>query len=276
MADLTLVNTGSELEQLRESQRELYACIGKLSAECVQQVALLRRLIASRPGGVCFNKWESEIYRVLNESTVTEQMRSEMKSVGVIEFAGMLRSEFQDTTRTDTEKQSARQFAQTAERFARHIRTGKPLPGIYFASDAHLANALYNVSGLHEISVELIAEDVFSQHRQNDNVEVALIVPLPVERDEDGCWTHPDYAKFCGDREFVPEREFDDWIKANRLVWRVVYRSDSIDGGPDEGDFSGWEPEKPEGDGWFVGSIHDTENGAVCIWLRHGGEVIHD
>ncbi|MCV5421355.1 hypothetical protein OFN47_32105, partial [Escherichia coli] len=24
----------------------------------------------------------------------------------------------------------------------------------------------------------------------------------------------------------------------------------------------------PEGEGWFVGSIHDTEDGPVCIWLR--------
>ncbi len=29
-----------------------------------------------------------------------------------------------------------------------------------------------------------------------------------------------------------------------------------------------WEPERPEGEGWFVGSIHDTEDGPVCIWLR--------
>ncbi|MGM8734492.1 hypothetical protein ACS6LA_22420, partial [Enterobacter hormaechei subsp. xiangfangensis] len=27
----------------------------------------------------------------------------------------------------------------------------------------------------------------------------------------------------------------------------------------------------PAGDGWFVGSIHETEDGAVCIWLRNVG-----
>ncbi|HFY0714224.1 TPA: hypothetical protein ACIGWI_005050, partial [Escherichia coli] len=31
-------------------------------------------------------------------------------------------------------------------------------------------------------------------------------------------------------------------------------------------------PEAPEGEGWFVGSIHDTEDGAVCIWLRQEAE----
>ena len=105
--------------------------------------------------------------------------------------------------------------------------------------------------------------------------DTALITALPVKRDEYGNWTHPEYEKFCDDREVVPESEFNDWLSANGLTWQVVYRSDSLDGGPDESDFSGWEPEKPEGDGWFVGSIHDTEDGAVCIWLRHGGEVAH-
>ncbi|EHL4600861.1 hypothetical protein MPC93_005083 [Salmonella enterica] len=33
-------------------------------------------------------------------------------------------------------------------------------------------------------------------------------------------------------------------------------------------DSEGW---WTEGEGWFVGSIHDTEDGAVCIWLRNKG-----
>jgi len=24
----------------------------------------------------------------------------------------------------------------------------------------------------------------------------------------------------------------------------------------------------PPGEGWFTGSIHDTEDGPVCVWLR--------
>ncbi|EJN3771908.1 hypothetical protein NVA45_004960, partial [Escherichia coli] len=34
-------------------------------------------------------------------------------------------------------------------------------------------------------------------------------------------------------------------------------------------DIAAWEPERPEGEGWFIGSIHDTEDGPVCIWLRN-------
>lgn len=43
----------------------------------------------------------------------------------------------------------------------------KSLPGIYFASPEHLAKVLHNVSGLHEISAEYIAEDVFTQFSAN-------------------------------------------------------------------------------------------------------------
>ncbi|EOK3493480.1 hypothetical protein ACJQTL_004904, partial [Escherichia coli] len=37
----------------------------------------------------------------------------------------------------------------------------------------------------------------------------------------------------------------------------------------DDPDISAWEPERPEGNGWFIGSIHDAEDGPVCVWLRN-------
>ena len=30
------------------------------------------------------------------------------------------------------------------------------------------------------------------------------------------------------------------------------------------------------GDGWFVGSIHDTEDGPICIWLRHAAHTAQE
>ncbi|EQB0362494.1 hypothetical protein ACYAGF_003740 [Yersinia enterocolitica] len=33
-------------------------------------------------------------------------------------------------------------------------------------------------------------------------------------------------------------------------------------------DLSMWQPTPPSGDGWFMASIHDTEDGPVCYWLR--------
>ena len=52
----------------------------------------------------------------------------------------------------------------------------------------------------------------------------------------------------------------------------MEYRDeDDVDPDVDGYDISAWQPETPAGGGWFVGSIHDTEDGAVCIWLRHAG-----
>lgn len=43
------------------------------------------------------------------------------------------------------------------------------------------------------------------------------IKEIPVERDEYGCWTHPEYEKFCACREYISTEEFNTWMKANNL-----------------------------------------------------------
>ncbi len=92
---------------------------------------------------------------------------------------------------------------------------------------------------------------------------------LPVERDQYGYWTHPLYETFCDGREFISTEEFNGWLNDNNLEWTVAYRDEEdIDPDIDGYDISKWNPEKPAGEGWFIGSIHETEDGAVCIWLR--------
>lgn len=101
----------------------------------------------------------------------------------------------------------------------------------------------------------------------------AKMTPLPVERDQYGYWTHPVYSNFCDGREHVPTAEFNAWMEANGLEWTVDYRDEEdIDPAVDGCDISKWHPEAPAGEGWFVGSIHDSEDGAVCIWLRKKSE----
>jgi len=95
------------------------------------------------------------------------------------------------------------------------------------------------------------------------------ITAIPVERDQYGYWTHPIYEEFCDGREFISPDEFNAWLESQGLEWKVVYRDEeelaqNIDGY----DISAWCPESPAGEGWFVASIHDTEDGAVCIWFR--------
>lgn len=97
------------------------------------------------------------------------------------------------------------------------------------------------------------------------------IVAIPVERDRYGYWTHPLYDAFCDGREFISPDELNVWLKENGLEWKVDYRDeDDFDPEVDGYDISTWQPTPPAGYGWFVGSIHDTEDGAVCIWLRQG------
>ncbi len=96
----------------------------------------------------------------------------------------------------------------------------------------------------------------------------------PVERDEYGCWTHPEYEKFCDGREYISTEEFNTWMKANNLQWTICSMDeDYLNPVADDPDISAWEPERPEGEGWFIGSIHDTEDGPVCVWFKQGDGI---
>lgn len=102
---------------------------------------------------------------------------------------------------------------------------------------------------------------------------------LPVERDQHGYWSHPDYLAFCDGREFIPNAEWEQWMSERGLHWQVEYRDEEeLEPNVDGYDLSTWQPKAPDGEGWFVGSIHDTEDGAVCIWLRAGnaGKGVED
>lgn len=94
------------------------------------------------------------------------------------------------------------------------------------------------------------------------------IKALPVERDQYGYWTHPLYDEFCDGRESISPDEFNAWLDKNGLEWKVEYR-DEDDADPMWTVMTSQRGSRtPAGDGWFVGSIHETEDGAVCIWLR--------
>lgn len=107
------------------------------------------------------------------------------------------------------------------------------------------------------------------------NVPAPLIQPAPVQRDSDGYWTHPAHP----DVEEGLSADMVAWFKAQQLESRIAYLESEPPEHPaainywgDAGssDISAWEPPRPEGEGWFVLSIHDTEDwGPVCVWVRH-------
>lgn len=111
------------------------------------------------------------------------------------------------------------------------------------------------------------------------NVPAPLIQAAPVQRDSDGYWTHPAHPDF----EEGQDAEAAEWFKAQQLEYLIVYLESEAEDHPacinywgddPDSNISAWEPPRPEGEGWFVLSIHDTEDwGPVCVWVRHAAQL---
>lgn len=103
-------------------------------------------------------------------------------------------------------------------------------------------------------------------------VNMNLIQPAEVVRYADGSWTHPDFPQWD---ESTLLKTVNDWFEAQGLERGVVFfeydvPQDLLNAWLENGHapLAKWEPTKPEGEGWFMLSIHDTEDGPVCIWAR--------
>ena len=107
-------------------------------------------------------------------------------------------------------------------------------------------------------------------------MSIKPIVPVDVIRDEDGWFSHPQYftePEWEG-VDCMTQAEFDKYIAERGIETATT----SLEGDDyeaherycDDGqvDCSGWEPSRPAGEGWFVLSIHDTEDGPICVWGR--------
>lgn len=105
---------------------------------------------------------------------------------------------------------------------------------------------------------------------------VAAVQP---QRSRDGYWTHPHYFSPAGDAE--GPGEFNAWLSAQNLECRIHWMHDEAPPGLisayrlNDGSIRHWEPSAPPGTGWFIGSLHDTAQGAVCIWLRRRAVPAH-
>lgn len=99
------------------------------------------------------------------------------------------------------------------------------------------------------------------------------IGPVPVERDEIGYWTHPASALQPDWDESTPSTEIKNWFMSHDLEVRVVDLEDQNDDLFDRylEDFETlkeWEPTPPDGDGWFLFSIFDSEEGVHAEFTR--------
>lgn len=107
-------------------------------------------------------------------------------------------------------------------------------------------------------------------------LQVQAIEPVEVMRDAEGWWSHPQYL-------MEPEFEDVDALTLERyrsyLTDRGVESSYTTMESDDYVEFerycetgdancSAWTPLPPDGTGWFILSIHDTEDGPICVWGR--------
>ncbi len=107
------------------------------------------------------------------------------------------------------------------------------------------------------------------------NTAIKLIQPATVQRDKYGSWYHPDLPDFAGTDEATDDSpKYEDWRAAQGLEVSM-FALENEDEHPahtryfDEGDpdFHDWDP-KPEGDGWFMLAIGDTEDGPCATFVR--------
>jgi hypothetical protein len=99
-------------------------------------------------------------------------------------------------------------------------------------------------------------------------------------RDENGWVSHPDLdqPRWNKDEELLNVQAFVD---AGYDVHFTMMEYDLTDDHPtyhayyegDSSDLSGWEPSKPEGEGWWLIAIYDSEDGPWAMYIRHHVEV---
>ena len=100
-----------------------------------------------------------------------------------------------------------------------------------------------------------------------------FLVPVEPQRDAMGYWLHPDMQT----NEELSDADFTAWLKylgiTTELVWLEgddAPAAKEVQKRYNEGDLDvlAWEPQAPAGDGWWLGSIHETEDGVVALWLH--------
>ena len=100
--------------------------------------------------------------------------------------------------------------------------------------------------------------------------EIKLIQPVPVVRDENGMFWHPELPSF----DEGEEQKSKQWVADQGLSVLRVSLENADEAVADQyfesgdPDCSYWEPERPGGEEWFCLSINDTDDGPVCWWAR--------
>ncbi|MEY8710495.1 hypothetical protein ABDM77_07390 [Mangrovibacter phragmitis] len=102
-----------------------------------------------------------------------------------------------------------------------------------------------------------------------------FLQPVKPARSEHGYWRHPDWPDEESDRvmtdwlNIIGYEIACGWMDGDKDAESILERCY----GNGDIDILEWQPKQPEGEGWFIVSIHDHEDGPVCIWLRDKGSA---
>lgn len=103
-------------------------------------------------------------------------------------------------------------------------------------------------------------------------MNAVLIMPVVVNRDEDGSFVHPGMPSFeegSGDkwRAWLAEQglRVSRSMLEDEALDHPVYISYFDDGG---GSYADWIASPPDGHGWFTLAIYDSEDGPIWCWAR--------
>ncbi len=103
------------------------------------------------------------------------------------------------------------------------------------------------------------------------------IQPIEPQRDACGWWTHPDFPEPADGNEYFVPGELEAWLEYQGVEWSDRLMDTEVEPGSPEAlawenldcNCAAWSPQPPEGEGWFLVSIHDTEDGPCAVWLRY-------
>ncbi len=93
-----------------------------------------------------------------------------------------------------------------------------------------------------------------------------VLYPVPVERDEDGNWEHPECERVRGDDEGIAG---SNPVFAGVETTRVIEPfDDDMDAEYEqrEAELKNWQPQPPSSDGWFCLSIGIDEDYSLVAW----------
>lgn len=112
----------------------------------------------------------------------------------------------------------------------------------------------------------------------NDSNQLLAAERMPA-RDEDGSVVHPDLELLMVDPPVGDDEQYIDADKVREAGYEAAYVTMDAQLAEEHpayhryfelghGDFSGWEPEPPAGDGWRMVAAYDTDDGPAAMFVR--------